>query len=418
METAKSRILNENAHRGTRQSLSIVERLFLWLLRGIEHGSLEVVLPSGASRLLGNPHLPVSTLRIHRTDFFRKLFASGSVGLGESYVDGDWDSSDLTALLTLLAKNQKEIGPIRNGFSFAARKLNRMYHRARRNTVETSVANIQEHYDLSNAFYETFLDSTMTYSSACFESANEALETAQIRKMDRMLDLAGVSAGDSVLEIGSGWGGLALRAAKRGCTVRTVTLSREQYDYAKALFAAEGCEDKVTIEEMDYRHLEGQYDAVLSCEMIEAVGKEYLDSYFAKIRDCLKPGAKAVLQAITIPDERYERYSNSCDWIQKHIFPGGHLPSPGAIGLQVEKSGELEIRETYSFGRDYAETLKRWAEAFNGSRAEVDRLGFDPTFCRKWNYYFSYCQAGFLTDLIDVRHVVLQSTKAGISKSR
>ena len=332
--------------------------------------------------------------------------------MGESYVDGDWDSSDLTALLTLLAKNQKEIGRVRNGFSLIARKLNRMYHRARRNTPEASVTNIQEHYDLSNAFYGTFLDGTMTYSSACFEGAEETLEAAQIRKMDRMLDLAGVSAGDSILEIGSGWGGLALRAAKRGCFVRTVTLSREQYDYAKALFAAEGLEGQISIEEMDYRRLEGQYDAVLSCEMIEAVGKEYLDSYFEKIRDCLKPGGKAVLQAITIPDERYDRYSKSCDWIQKHVFPGGHLPSPGAIESHVKKAGGLAIVETHRFGQDYAETLRRWAVAFNGAQEQVRRLGFDRTFCRKWSYYFSYCQAGFLTDLIDVEHVVLGSRES------
>jgi cyclopropane-fatty-acyl-phospholipid synthase len=167
-------------------------------------------------------------------------------------------------------------------------------------------------------------------------------------------------------------------------------------------------EDRVKIELLDYRNLEGQYDAVISCEMIEAVGREYLESYFAKVRDSLKPGAKAVIQAITIPDERYETYCRSCDWIQKHIFPGGHLPSPGAIRSQVAKAGGMTVAAMHGFGRDYAETLKRWAVAFNGHAEAIKTLGFDATFCRKWNYYLSYCEAGFLTDLIDVKHVVLE----------
>lgn len=408
METTQSPFLSDSAKSGLDKRLTLSEWLFVRLLSGLKYGSVHVCFPSGAFRMLGDHTCPVVQMRIRRACFFKKLFSAGSVGLGESYVDGDWDTNDLTALLSVFAKNQKDLGRIRRGFSILSQQVNRMYHRARRNTVEKSVENIQEHYDLSNAFYETFLDSTMTYSSALFESKSDRLETAQIAKIDRMLDLAGVKAGDSILEIGSGWGALAERAAQRGCLVRTVTLSLEQFSYAQARFTQAGLDDQVSIELLDYRNIEGTYDAVISCEMIEAVGREYLESYFQKIRDSLKPGARAVIQAITIPDERYETYCRSCDWIQKHIFPGGHLPSPGAIESQINAAGEMKLSGTHGFGQDYAETLKRWALSFNASAERVREFGFDESFIRKWNYYLSYCEAGFASDLIDVKHVVIK----------
>ena len=392
--------------------LRMLERLFLRALGNLQGGCLRIHFPSGACAQIGDPTDASIEMRIGQAGFFRKVFSGGSVGLGEAYVDGLWTTSDLSGLLTLLAKNEKELGRVQYGFSILAKKMNQLYHRARRNTMEQSRENIQEHYDLSNAFYETFLDPTMTYSSARFLSQQESLEQAQLNKIDRMLDLAGVTAGDHVLEIGSGWGALARRAAERGCTVKTITLSEEQFSYAKNSFEQAGVSDKVEIALQDYRTLIGQYDAVLSCEMIEAVGQEYLDSYFKIIQQSLKPGAKAVLQGITIPDERYERYCRSCDWIQKYIFPGGHLPSPGAIRTHVANSGDMEVLQMDSFGHDYAETLKRWADAFNASLEAVQSLGFDAEFCRKWNYYFSYCEAGFRADLIDVQHIVLQRTGA------
>ena len=223
-----------------------------------------------------------------------------------------------------------------------------------------------------------------------------------------MLDLAGVKAGDEILEIGSGWGALAIRAAQRGARVKTITLSDEQFVLAQERFVDAGVANQVEIKIQDYRTLEGQFDAVLSCEMIEALCKEYLPSYFETIQRSLKPGAKAVIQAITIPDDRYESYSRSCDWIQKHIFPGGHLPSPGAIRDCVENAGDMAIQSMDGFGSDYAETLQRWQREFNTNRAKVHALGFDQRFCRKWNYYFSYCEAGFAAELIDVKHVVLE----------
>lgn len=406
MESTKSASLVESRPSTVRHRSS--ERIFAWMLRGLRFGSLQITFPSGAQTVIGDCTRPLLKLEIKNPQFFKKVISGGSVGFGEAYVDGDWDTPDLSALLLLLAKNQKDLGRVRRGFSLLTQQMNRLYHRARRNTLTQSKANIQAHYDLSNAFYDTFLDPTMTYSSALFRSKDEALEQAQFNKIDRMLDLAGVGEGDSILEIGSGWGALALRAAQRGCRVKTITLSEEQFAYAKALFEREGVSDCVTIALEDYRIQTGQYDAVLSCEMIEAVGREYLDSYFKIVSQSLKPRAKAVIQAITIPDERYESYSTGCDWIQKHIFPGGHLPSPGAIRQHLAEMGEAQVVKMEGFGRDYAETLRRWAIAFNAAESTVDALGFDAAFRRKWNYYLSYCEAGFDADLIDVQHVVIE----------
>lgn len=397
--------------RSTRpERLRFFEWLFVRLLRDLRGGRIALELPSGAQVTVGQGDAAPVEMAIHRPAFFRKVLSAGSVGFGESYVDGDWDAQELSRLLGLFARNQRELGPVGRGFSLVARQTNRLYHRARRNSPEQSKANIQEHYDLSNEFYATFLDGSMTYSSACFENYEQDLETAQNLKIDRMLDLAGASEGSRVLEIGSGWGALALRAAQRGCRIKTITLSEAQYAYATELFQRAGVGDRVELALEDYRAQRGQYDAVLSCEMIEAVGREYLPGYFDIISRSLKSRGKAVIQAITIPDERYEAYSRRCDWIQKHIFPGGHLPSPGAIRRHVQQAGEVSVTAMRSFGRDYAETLRRWAQSFNAAESSVEALGFDEAFRRKWNYYLSYCEAGFDVGLIDVQHVVIEKT--------
>lgn len=387
---------------------TFLESLFVRALKGLKGGSLKINFPSGAVVLVGDTSYPILEMTILKRGFFGKVFSGGSLGFGESYVEGDWETPDLTGLLALLAKNQPNIGPLRRGLSLLTRSMNRLYHTTRRNTLSKSRENIQEHYDLSNEFYAQFLDRSMTYSSARFKSYYDTLEQAQARKIDHMLDLADVGVGQHIIEIGSGWGALALAAAQRGCRVTTITLSEEQYSYAKKLFDDEGVSELVDIRLQDYRDVEGSYDAVLSCEMIEAVGKEYLTSYFETVQRSLKPKAKAVIQAITIPDDRYAAYSKSCDWIQKHIFPGGHLPSLGAIRQCVRKAGALEVLSVDKFGKDYAETLSRWAKAFNRNWRKIEPLGFDETFRRKWNYYLSYCEAGFDNGLIDVEHIVLQ----------
>ena len=385
-----------------------LERVFTWTLRNLHGGALQITFPSGVRAFAGDRSFPVLKLEIKRPHFFNKVLSGGSIGFGEAYVEGDWDTPDLSGLLLLLAKNQEDLGRISRGFSILAKHANRIYHKARLNTMERSKENIQAHYDLSNDFYQTFLDPSMTYSSALFHSFEESLEQAQFNKIDRMLDLADVGEGGTILEIGSGWGALALRASQRGCCVKTITLSEEQFAYAKDLFEREGVSDRVEIVLEDYRIQTGQYDAVLSCEMIEAVGREYLDSYFQIVSQSLKPKARAVIQAITIPDERYESYSRNCDWIQKHIFPGGHLPSPSAICEHIASAGEAAVIKMEAFGHDYAETLRRWSASFNAAESTVDALGFDEAFRRKWKYYLSYCEAGFYADMIDVQHVVIE----------
>jgi len=409
METTRASLVTENladsATAGSRK-LRFAEWIFLRMLRNVRGGSIEIRFPSGARRIVGQPNYPRLRMTIADRRFFRRVLSGGSVGFGEAYVDGLWDTSNLTALLSLFARNQRTLGPLQKGFSLAARKANELYHRARENTVERSRTNIREHYDLSNEFYKTFLDESMSYSSGRFTEPGQDLNGAQAAKIKRLLDLAAVGEGDRLLEIGSGWGALALAAAKRGCRVTTVTLSVQQYDYALELFEREGVSDRVDIRMQDYRELNESYDAVISCEMIEAVGKEYLPTYFETLQRCVKPGGKVVLQAITIPDERYERYAKGCDWIQKHIFPGGHLPSPQVLQDHASEAG-LTIRRTERFAHDYARTLRLWQERFNREESKVDELGFDARFRRKWNYYFSYCIAGFSNDLIGVRQMVL-----------
>lgn len=407
--TARSQLVGPSSKSLTRiVRPTIPEALFARAIKRLKGGSLKVHFPSGAVALVGDSAYPLLELHIRERAFFRKVFSSGSVGFGESYVDGDWDTSDLSGLLSILARNEPSLGLLRRGLSLLARQLNRIYHRARRNTLTQSRENIQEHYDLSNDFYRLFLDQSMTYSSARFKSYYDTLEQAQQHKIEHMLNLAGVSSGDHILEIGSGWGALALAAAQRGCRVTTITLSQAQFAYAQKLFENEGVSDRIEILLQDYRDLQGGYDAVLSCEMIEAVGKEFLPSYFDTIRRSLKPGAKAVLQAITIPDQRYAAYCRGCDWIQKYIFPGGHLPSPDTINQCVRGAGEMQIIAVEKFGKDYAETLGRWSKAFNRNWRKIEPLGFDERFRRKWNYYLSYCEAGFDNELIDVEHIVFE----------
>lgn len=407
MDTTTTSVLTQ-ALQGAPIRLSIRERLFLQILKRLRVGRVDVRFPSGVCVQVGDPEAIAQRIEIRDAAFFGRVLAGGSVGMGEAYVDGLWETNDLSGVLKVFAANQGQLGQANRGFSMLSKALNRLYHLGRRNTLAKSRENIQEHYDLSNDFYQCFLDSSMTYSSAYFGDYYETLEHAQYAKIDRMLDLAGVKAGDHILEIGSGWGALAIRAAQRGARVRTITLSDEQYVLAQERFVDAGVAGQIEIAIQDYRTLKGQFDAVLSCEMIEAVGKEYLSGYFETIQRSLKPGAKAVIQAITIPDERYESYSRSCDWIQKHIFPGGHLPSPGAIAECVGRAGDMSVRSMDGFGSDYAETLQRWQREFNTNRAKVRSLGFDERFCRKWNYYLSYCEAGFDADLIDVKHVVLE----------
>lgn len=339
--------------------------------------------------------------------FFRRIGADGLIGFGEAYMAGEWDSDDLVGVLTVLARHVDDLVP------GTLRRLRGAWVRRRPasdlNTVDGARENIHRHYDLSNDLFATFLDPTLTYSSAVFTSLPAGvadLPAAQHRKIDRLLDLAGTGPGTRLLEIGTGWGELAVRAATRGARVRTVTLSREQRELALRRIADAGVADRVTVELCDYRRVDGTYDAVVSVEMIEAVGAAYWPAYFGALRRLLAPGGRAALQAITMPHERMLNTARTHTWISKYVFPGGLIPSREAIARQSAAAG-LRILHDTGYGDHYAETLRLWREKFLHQSAEVAALGFDQAFRRLWELYLAYSEAGFRSHYLDVRQIVL-----------
>lgn len=390
-------------------TLSKWDRIFIHTLQHLQGGQIELTLADGTLNLLGTNTADRADLHFHEAGMSRTLLLGGSMALAENYIAGKWSTHDLTALLRVMARSQQEMGPLAKGTSQMLKGVDQLMHKLRRNTKENAVKNIQEHYDLSNALYETFLDPTLTYSSALFTDGENDLEKAQYRKIDRMIDQLQIKEGDHVLEIGSGWGSCAIRMAEHcGCKVTSLTLSERQAEEARRRVKLAGLEDLVEIRIQDYRDVEGQFDQVISIEMIEAVGHEFLPSYFQTVNARLKSGGRFALQAITIPDERYHVYNQSVDFIRKHIFPGGHLPSPKLLAALRESETELAEIDSFEFGKDYAETLRRWCRAFLKRRKEVLALGFDEAFIRKWQYYLCYCEAGFDTDLIHVRQICYQ----------
>ncbi|MFJ6787996.1 class I SAM-dependent methyltransferase [Streptomyces angustmyceticus] len=347
-------------------------------------------------------------LRVHDPDaFFRRIGTDGLIGFGESYMAGEWDTDELVAALTVLASHLTALVP---------RPLQRLRgawaHRrphSQCNTLEGAKDNIHRHYDLSNDLFALFLDPTMSYSSALFHKRPAAwseLADAQHRKIDRLLDLAGVGEGTRLLEIGTGWGELALRAAARGARVVSVTLSREQRALAMARVAEAGYADRVSVELCDYREVTGVHDAVVSVEMIEAVGEDYWPVYFETLRRLLAPGGRIALQAITMPHDRMRATSTTYTWIHKYIFPGGLIPSVRAVEECAAGAG-LRVAENDGFGGHYAETLRLWRERFTAQHAAVGALGFDAVFRRMWEFYLAYSEAGFRAGYLDVRQLLL-----------
>jgi len=379
-------------------------------LSRLSGGELQVSMPDGSQHQFGTAgKQSAQQLRIREYRFFRRVMFSGEIGFGESFTDCDWASDDLPGLLTLFANNEALVDDRKLFTATLGRWINYLRHQLRANTIKGSSRNIREHYDLSNEFFATFLDSSMTYSSALFESETDDLPQAQLNKIQTIIDKASINKDDHVLEIGCGWGSFAIQAVQQtGCRVTGITLSHEQLALAQQRVQEAGLEDRIDLQLCDYRHVEGQYSKVVSIEMLEAVGHAGLQPFFAACDKALLPGGKAVIQVITIPDRKYQAYRYSSDWIRKHIFPGGHLPSVGILAKAIAGASKLRISSLEQYGLDYAKTLDIWRQTLLEKRQEILALGYDENFLRKWDYYFAYCQAGFDAQIIDLAQMVVE----------
>jgi cyclopropane-fatty-acyl-phospholipid synthase len=372
------------------------------LMRRMVLGSLAVHTPAGdrIDHVASRPG-PHAVLILHRWRAMRRLLLDGQIGFAESYIDGDWSSPDLTALIELAALNQDELSDTFAGTRLA-RLIERFRHGARANTPRRSKRNIEAHYDLGNAFYAAWLDRGMTYSSGIYDPGCATLEDAQDAKQARIIDRLGLQGGERVLEIGCGWGGLAERLIRDcGCHVTGLTLSPAQLEHARLRLGDAGLDGSHDLRLQDYRDVAGTFDRIVSIEMLEAVGAEYWPLYFERVRSCLAERGRAVLQVITIAERYYESYRRDPDFIQRHIFPGGMLPSVSLLTAQVERAG-LALRSVEHFGASYAATLAEWRRRFEIAWPRLRLLGFDDSFRRKWEYYLAYCEAGFRAGSIDV----------------
>jgi cyclopropane-fatty-acyl-phospholipid synthase len=383
-------------------------RTLLQLLQRLKHGSLTLQLPDGSVQRFGSVQGPHASLQLHNWNMCGAVLKSGDIGFAESFIAGDWSTPNLTALLGLMVANRREVEDAIYG-SWLGRLAYRVRHLLNRNSKANSRKNIHAHYDLGNAFYELWLDGTMNYSSAWFERPEMSMREAQLAKVRRALQMAGVQPGDRVLEIGCGWGALAEMATTEfGASVTGVTLSTEQLAFAQARMQRLGVQSQADLRLQDYRDIDdGPYDAVCSIEMLEAVGREYWPTYFSRVAQLLKPGGQACIQSIVIDDALFERYIAGTDFIQQYIFPGGCLPSPSAMRTEAARAG-LEVVDEMGFGLDYARTLKHWREDFLHQQEQVLALGFDQRFLRIWEFYLAYCEAAFEGRNIDVVQYTLR----------
>lgn len=382
-------------------------RSVLRLLQRLRHGTLTVQLPDGRSQCFGSGAAPHAALTLRSWAPCARALKSGDIGFAEGYIAGEWTTPNLADLLRVLVRNRREVEDVIYGHWWG-RAAYRLRHLLNRNTRANSRRNIHAHYDLGNAFYELWLDGTMNYSSAWFDGDfDQPLAQAQHAKVRRALRMAGVQSGDRVLEIGCGWGALAeMAAVEFSAQVTGVTLSTEQLGYARARLAWTGQTADLRLQ--DYRDIaDGAFDAILSIEMVEAVGREYWPTYFATVARLLKSGGRACIQSIVIADELWPRYVGSTDFIQQYIFPGGCLPCPREFRRHAEAAG-LRVVDEFAFGADYAETLRRWRERFLAERTRVQALGFDERFIRTWEFYLAYCEAAFDEANCDVVQYTLQ----------
>lgn len=383
---------------------------FLSRLDCLEYGTLKVKINAHQFILNGKASGGSACIEIlNFSEFIKRVYTQGDIGFAESYMAGDWRSSDLSALLYLLAKNRHRFTRLRRA-SRLTNMVNRVRHWTRRNTRQGSAKNIEAHYDLGNSFYQLWLDPGMTYSCALYKSNQDSLENAQSNKYQRVLELINPQPGSKILEIGCGWGGFAIAAAERQLRVDGITLSPSQLSWANQRVKSKGLSSHVNLSLTDYRDISGQYQHIVSIEMFEAVGEAYWDDYMAQISNHLIPGGSAALQVITIDETHFNDYREKPDFIQRYIFPGGMLPSISKL-IQFAEKHHLALIKDDSFGLDYAATLKQWQINFNQAKDRVLTLGFDKSFIRMWRYYLSYCESGFRDGRLDLHQVLLRKNQ-------
>lgn len=386
--------------------------MFLKTLAGLEHGSLELVCPD-ATYQFGRPDdTHGAVIAVHNERFFTRAVLAGDVGIGESFMDGDWSTPDLVAVVRLAVRNLSQLESSHRILSGCRRITDWVQHRANRNTETGSKRNIAYHYDLGNDFYRLFLDRTLAYSSAYYERDSDTLERAQLRKYEHICNKLRLSSSDHLLEIGTGWGGFAAFAAEKyGCRITTTTISRRQHDHARELFDSLPNRDRISLLFEDYRNLRGQFDKIVSIEMFEAVGYAHYDQYFGACDRLLRPDGSMLLQTITIQESQFAQYLRQSDWIRKYIFPGAELASVVEIGKSLARATRLQMFHAEDIGIHYALTLNEWRRRFLKSLPAVRQLGFNEQFVRMWDYYLAYCEGGFRERYIS--NVQLLLTKVG-----
>ena len=393
----------------------IAKNIFLKTLAALRVGCLEIVCPEGTYCFGQSQHPLHPVIAVHDERFFLRALLAGDVGVGESYMDGDWSTPDLVAVVRLAVRNLDRLDNSNRFFTVFRRMADLLQHRLNRNTESGSRRNIAYHYDLGNDFYFLFLDRSLAYSCAYFENADDTLEQAQIRKFDRICRKLQLGSRDHVLEIGTGWGGFAAYAAETyGCRVTTTTISRQQHDYAHEVFSRSRVGERIQLLFDDYRNLSGQYDKIVSIEMFEAVGYEHYDHYFGACDRLLKPDGSMLLQTITIKEAKFQQYRKQSDWIKKHIFPGAELASVIEIQRSLARATRMQLFHMEDIGKHYALTLNEWRRRFLEHLAEVHQLRFDDRFVRMWDYYLAYCEGAFRERYISDVQLVLSKVTSQI----
>lgn len=406
--------IRANSHIGSKSASGVIERaarrMVMRRLGGIAFGGLTIT-DKLEFRYFGVRKTDTSisaSIEVHDHRFYSYLALGGAVGAAEAYIQGFWSVDDLTTLIRVFARNRDVLEQVDSVANKIAGPVLRVLHSLNKNTRKGSHRNIAAHYDLGNDFFGLWLDSSMMYSCAIFENPNVNLDEASEAKLDRICQKLELNADDHVLEIGTGWGGFAVFAARKyGCRVTSTTISKEQYEFAVARVSEAGLDDRVTLLLEDYRDLHGQFDKLVSIEMIEAVGHEYIDTYFQQCNDLLKPDGMMLLQAITIADQRYDRALRSVDFIQRYIFPGGFLPSVTAMMQSITASTNMRLHHMEAIGDHYAETLRVWRDRFSAQINQVRSMGYPAEFLRMWEYYYCYCEGAFIERAIDCAQLLL-----------